>query len=281
MPEPALLRNETDGIIDVVLNRPDKLNAINREILDGLRLAVQDLAERTDLRVLLIRAKGRYFSSGADLADLRTGEFDESPARARHWFRREMGGMQSLWQEMELVEKPIVVAHHAPCVGGGLEMSLSCDFRLAAASASYVLPELKMAMLPLSGGISRLTRLCGPHWARWMVLANKPVTAERALTMGLVHEVYPDASFEREVLAFCRTLAAQPPDAMAAAKLAIELASDLESAQARQVERITFSSLALSREHVEMAAQHRLRILGNAREAEAAARADAERKGGG
>src|SRR3546814_13973752 len=76
-----------------------------------------------------------------------------------------MGGMQTLWQEMELVEKPIVAAHHAMCVGGGLEMSLSCDFRLAAASAGYWFPEMKMAMVPASGGISRLTRLCGPHWS--------------------------------------------------------------------------------------------------------------------
>jgi enoyl-CoA hydratase/carnithine racemase len=146
---------------------------------------------------------------------------------------------------MEHIEKPIVVAHHAPCVGGGLEMSLSCDFRLAAKSATYAFPEGTFGVLPASNGVSRLTRIVGPHWARYLIMANLPVTADRALTMGLVHEVYPDESFEDETMNFCRHLAEQNAEQMGTAKIAIELARDVNRDQARQVERLANSALML------------------------------------
>jgi enoyl-CoA hydratase/carnithine racemase len=161
--------------------------------------------------------------------------------------RTELGsGMHMLYEEMERVEKPIVVAHHATCVGGGLEMSLSCDFRLAAKSAAYWFPEMQMGMLPLSNGVSKLTRICGGHWAKWMVVANEKVSSEQALIMGLVHKVYPDETFEEEVRAFCRRLVAFPQEVTAAGKMAVEMAQDLGSEQARQLERLIYSSLAFA-----------------------------------
>ncbi len=259
--EPPVLRSEREGILELVLNRPDKLNALNQETLDIIREAVEDLRLRDDLRVMLIRAKGRYFSAGADLNGF--GEIPDSKSglSTRSWFRREMGGMQTLWQEMEYVEKPIVVAAHAMCVGGGLEMSLSADFRLVAESGGYWFPEMKMAMAPLSGGVSRLTRLVGIHWAKWMLLANRKVDAQRALVMGLAHEIFPDATFEEDVWAFCRELAAFPPEVTAATKMAVEMAYDLESANARQLERLVFSNLNSGQEAEETRAKHVRNIL--------------------
>lgn len=261
MAEEPVLRSDREGIVELVLNRPDKLNALNQRTLDIIREALEDLRLRDDLRVMLIRAKGRYFSAGADLTAFQNYADPKSGVKTRTWFRREMGGMQTLWQEMEMVEKPIVVAHHAMCVGGGLEMSLSCDFRLAAASAAYWFPEMKMAMVPASGGISRLTRLCGIHWAKWMVLANRKVDAQRALIMGLVHDVFPDETFEADVWAFCQELAAFPPEVTAVAKMSIEMAADLESANARQLERLVYSSLMAGEEHEEMKNQHHRNVL--------------------
>lgn len=261
MAEAAVLRSEREGVIELVLNRPEKLNALNLEMLESLRQAVEDLRLRDDLRVLLIRAKGRYFSSGADLGAYSDNPSGRSGLETRSWFRRGMGGMQTLWQEMELVEKPIVVAHHAMCVGAGLEMSLSCDFRLAAASASYWFPEMKMGMVPASGGISRLTRICGLHWAKWMVLANKKVGSQQALAMGLVHEVYSDETFEDEVWSFCRMLSSYPPEVTALAKMSVEMAADLDSANARQLERLVYSNLTAGEEQVALRQQHLKRVL--------------------
>ena len=259
--EPPVLRSDRDGIIELVLNRPDKLNALNQEMLDIIREAVEDLRLRDDLRVLLIRATGRYFSAGADLNGFGGQPDRKSGLNTRSWFRREMGGMQTLWQEMDYVEKPIVVAAHAMCVGGGLEMSLSADFRLVSESGGYWFPEMKMAMAPLSGGVSRLTRLVGIHWAKWMLLANRRVDAQRALIMGLAHEIFPDATFEKDVWAFCLELAAFPPEVTAATKMAVEMAYDLESANARQLERLVFSHLNAGDEAEQTRQQHLRNIL--------------------
>jgi enoyl-CoA hydratase/carnithine racemase len=239
-----ILKSEWDGVLELVFNRPEKLNAITHSMFKSVRASVDELRRRSDLRVMLIRAKGRYFSAGADLTEGGTPDFEGSPSKVRTWMRTELAdGMHALYEEMERVEKPIVVAHHATCVGGGLEMSLSCDFRLAAKSANYWFPEMQMGMLPLSNGVSKLTRICGGHWAKWMVVANEKVSAEDARIMGLVHKVYPDETFEEEVRAFCRKLAAFPLEVVTAGKLAVDMAQDLGAEQARHLERLVFSSL--------------------------------------
>jgi enoyl-CoA hydratase len=151
---------------------------------------------------------------------------------------------------MEHIEKPLVVAHHAMCVGGGLEISLSCDFRLAAKSAAYSFPEGKFGVLPASNGVSRLARIIGTHWSRYLIMANKVADADKAYVMGLVHEVFPDETFEADVMAFCRHLAAQNLEQMGTAKLAIELAHDVELSQARNIERLANSALMMNPEYL-------------------------------
>jgi enoyl-CoA hydratase/carnithine racemase len=258
-----VLKTEWDGVLELVLNRPEKLNALNLSTLATIRSSVDELRRRADLRVMLIRANGRYFSAGADLTEAQPKNFHGSATKARTWMRTEMGsGMHSLYEEMERVEKPIVVAHHATCVGAGLELSLSCDFRLAANTAAYWFPEMQIGMLPLSNGVGKLTRICGAHWARWMVVANEKVSADQALIMGLVHKVYPVETFEAEVRAFCRKLAGFPLEVTAAGKLAVEMAQDLGADQARQLERLTYSSLTFAPEHEEMAGKVRKQLKG-------------------
>jgi enoyl-CoA hydratase len=252
MSEAALLTEEKGAILQLTLNRPAKYNALNREILLGLRQGLETFVERRDLRVLLICAAGRYFSAGADLGEASAPEMHGSSSAVRTWYRREVNGMLALYQEMEAVEKPIVVAHQATCIGGGLELSLSCDFRLAAESASYSFPEGTFGSLPATGGVSRLTRLVGGHWARWMIMGNKPIDAARALAIGLVHEVYPDADFRVRVMEFCEHLCKQPREFLAMCKVTIDLAEDLESAQARNLERLANSVLTLGEEQSEL-----------------------------
>ena len=195
---------------------------------------------------MLIRAHGRYFSAGADL---KQGGGSKKPAvtgsSIRESHRRLPSRMRQVWDEMEAIEKPFVVAHQARCVGGSLEMSLSCDFRLAAASASYAFPEAKFGVLPATNSESRLTRIVGPHWARLLVMANMPMDAQEARIAGLVHKIFPDETFEKDVMAFCRHLVQQNGEMMGTAKLAIELAADLPAHQASTVERLANSALML------------------------------------
>lgn len=253
---PHLLTEDAEGILIVTLNRPDKLNAISRQMMDLLTEAVLRFRETPELKVMLIRSAGRYFSSGADLRGGNqniispTSAGSKSARAIRENHRLNLNNMQQLWDEMEHIEKPIVVAHHAMCVGGGLEMSLSCDFRLAAKSAGYAFPEGLFGVLPASGGVSRLTRLCGPHWARWLIMANKPASADMAFTMGLVHQVYPDETFEQDVMDFCRHLAKQNGEQMGAAKVAIELCAEVGKDSARHVERMANSGLMLNPDYI-------------------------------
>jgi enoyl-CoA hydratase/carnithine racemase len=248
---PHMLVEEADGILVATLNRPEKLNALSRETLSILEQAVVRLRDAPELKVMLIRATGRYFSAGADLRENAVTAPPTTGTAIREMHRLELNGMRRIYDEMEAIEKPIVVAHQGTCVGGGLEMSLSCDFRLAAASARYSFPEGKMGVLPATNGISRLVRLVGAHWARYFVMANLQADAQKALIMGLVHEVFPDEGFDDSVMAFCRHLASNNPAQMGAAKVAIEIARELSPTQAASVERLANSALMLAPTYLE------------------------------
>jgi enoyl-CoA hydratase len=237
---PDILLERNEAILTVTFNRPRKYNAINPAMLEGLHAAFEQFKRDPELRVLLIRANGKYFSAGFDVTTL-SAAIPEGPSRFRAAYRET--AYHWLWDEFENAEKPIVVVHAGPCLGGALEMSLSCDFRLASTQAEYGLPEFGMGMIPGSGGTSRLVRLIGTHWARWLIMAGKRMTAEQAVSVGLVHQVLSDETFDADVLEFCRELAERPPEAMAAAKLAIELTRDLDRGQARNIERLVNSSL--------------------------------------
>ncbi|WP_175907688.1 MULTISPECIES: enoyl-CoA hydratase/isomerase family protein [Burkholderia] len=258
-----LLIDAVGPVLQLTLNRPEKYNAITLAMGDTLFDAVRSFAADPALRVLLIRANGKYFSAGADFTDIAMPDPKGSSSAARTWYRNGRGSFHTMFDEIEALEKPVVIAHHAPCLGGALEMSLSCDFRLAARNARYSLPEIEtIATLPGSGGVSRLTRIVGPHWARWLAMAAKPIDAERALAIGLVHEVFEDDAFDAGVMDFCNKLASLPREALALTKLAIELATDLDRQQARNVERLANSMLFVGGEHKEQIAAMRARLTG-------------------
>jgi enoyl-CoA hydratase/carnithine racemase len=236
-------------LLELVFTRPEKYNAIDEEMLQILSEQFLRYAMDPDLRLLLLRAKGAYFSAGADvrsglMPDLSHG----SPQRFRQWLERGPTSLSRLSEIAERIEKPLIVAHQGPCLGGALELSLAFDFRIAAASATYGLPETKLGAVPSAGGTARLTRLIGPHWARWLLIAGQTISSAKAESIGLVHAVHADADFEQAVEIFCSAMLQMPPEAIGAAKLAIELATDLDLAGARSLERITASSVTFGDE---------------------------------
>ncbi len=257
MTDPAPLLVERDGdLLIATLNRPDKLNAINAPMMVAFEQALHEFRDDPALRVMLIRANGRYFSAGADLREGTPPSISAGGSELREMHRRGLNGMHRIYDEMEAVEKPIVVAHQGKCVGGGLELSLSCDFRLAARGASYAFPEGLFGMIPASNGVSRLTRVIGTHWARYLIMGNLEVRADRALMIGLVHEVFADETFQDDVIAFCRHLAKQNPHQMGMAKLAIEMTRDVGLAQARNVERMANAALMMEPSYREGVAKY-------------------------
>src|SRR5262249_31514419 len=153
---------------------------------------------------------------------------------------------------LEAIEKPSVLAVHARCLGVGLEIGASCDFRLASDQASFALPELpNLAVIPGSGGVSRVTRLVGPHWGKWLAFGEE-VSADLALTMGLVHAVYPAESFRERATAFAAKLAALPTEAAGVTKKAVDVAASVDRGTARDFDRYANTVLLASAEHQEM-----------------------------
>lgn len=248
---PHLLTEEQDGILIATLNRPDKLNALSGETMALFEAALHRFRDTPELKVMLVRAAGRYFCAGADLRSGTPGEQPRTATGIRENHRLRLHGMHRIYDEMEHVEKPIVAAIHATCVGGGLELVLSCDFRLAAKGAAFSFPEGLFGVLPASNGVSRLTRICGAHWARWLIMGNQKADADRALIMGLVHDVLPDEGFDDAALDFCRHLTKQNAEQMGAAKIAIELASEVGRDMGRHVERMANSALMLNPAYLE------------------------------
>ncbi len=238
-----ILREVDDGILVLTLNRPQKRNAMTIAMRQVIFDAVDALRDDDALRVLLIRANGPFFTAGIDIVEHR----ERFPAtRSMQAFRRDYRrNIHRHFDEMESVEKPIVMAINGPCLGLGVEMAGAVDFRLASSDASFGLPEVDMGMIAGSGGTSRIVRLCGVGWAKWLGMAGEQMDANTALAAGLVQAVWPAAEFDAQVMAFCRRLADKPADAQGVAKLAIDLCKDLDRAGGRTLERIANTPLVL------------------------------------
>lgn len=237
-------------LLEVTLNRPDKYNAINEAVLAGLAEQVARFNDDPDLQVLLLRAHGRFFSAGGDVNSAMFPDLShESPAQLRSWLRRGRTSLTPLVEAVASTEKTTVVAHQGPCLGGALELSLAFDFRIAATEASYALPETAFGAVPVTGGVARLTRMVGAHWARWLLVAGQTVDAAQAERIGLVHTVHSAEQFEEGVERFCERLLAMPPEAAGAVKLAIDLADELGTAGGRNIERMASSSVVFGAEY--------------------------------
>jgi enoyl-CoA hydratase len=243
-----VVRDDTDGVITLILNRPDKLNSVSPAMLDTMRVAVGDLAENDQLRAMIITAKGRYFTAGADINDLPVGE--TGPHTTGSEFRRVYRRLHSLFDEIEAIEKPVVLAAQGPCLGIGVELAASCDFRLASTGALFGLPEVRsIAALPGSGGISRLTRLIGPHWVKWLAMASQSLDAEQALNAGLVHAVYSSDELQSKARELAIDLISQPAEAVGVAKIVIDAATNADRTNARHLDRLANTHLVLSEAH--------------------------------
>jgi len=198
----------------VSLNRPERLNAINEKMLGELDSVMTTLERDGSVRVVVIRGEGKAFCSGFDLSYFMVGP---SPHEVMDLVSR----FQRLNRKIESLAKPVVASIHGYCLGGGFELALSCDFRLAERSAILGQPEINLGLIPGAGGTQRITRLAGPAKARKLVFFGDRISASDAERMGLVDGVYDDGKLEEGVQAFAAALSERPPLALAAAKRAI------------------------------------------------------------
>jgi enoyl-CoA hydratase/carnithine racemase len=230
--EPVLV--ERDGHVTIVtLNRPARLNALNREAGDRLGAIFAEFEADRDQRVAILTGAGRAFCTGNDLGDMSTG--GEAPTARTRRPGAHGHGWASLTKRFPL-HKPVVAAINGFAMAGGLELALVCDIRIAAQSARLGCTEVRWALMPTGGGTQRLPRAIPEAWANYMVLTGEDMTAEQAGRIGLVSHVFPDADLMGEARRIAGVIASRGPLAVWAAKEAMLRGRDLPLEQGLALE---------------------------------------------
>lgn len=215
----TILLTQQDGVLEITLNRPEQLNAINAQCRDELMRVF--LAARDDpaQRVLLITGAGRAFSAGADLKD---GSVTEPPVESveSRWWGDYRAALASLG-------KPSIAAVNGFALGGGFELALACDFRLAAHEAAFAAPEINLGSIPAGGATQRLARLAGLGRAMELVLLGERIDAVEAHRIGLVNRVVAAKELLPTAREWAKKLSAKAPLALKYAKEAVNKSTDL------------------------------------------------------
>jgi enoyl-CoA hydratase/carnithine racemase len=211
------VRLDLDGpVARITLNRPEVLNAGDPRWVAELNEVVARLAERGDLRVAVMTGAGRAFSTGLDLNALAAGELT----------LRHLVAWEDAMTAIERMPLPFIAAINGHCLGGGLQLALVCDYRLAAADALIGLPAVKECLIP-SMSVYRLPRLIGAARARALIVTGEPISAAQALACGLVDEVAPTAEFARALDERIARFLALPATSVAVSKRLLARAFDL------------------------------------------------------
>lgn len=208
-----------DGTAVVRLNNPP-LNLVTLDLTRQLEEALTAIAGDAAIRAVVVTGAGeRAFCAGSDIHEFRGVREDVVAAK----LRRE----NAVWTQLEDLPQPTVAAIHAPALGGGFELALCCDLRVIEEGALVGLPEVRLGVFPGTGGPLRLARLVGETRAKALIYFGDAIDAEAALSLGLVNQIAPRGGTQEAALALARRLAAQPAQAVQAAKQAIRAAGEM------------------------------------------------------
>jgi enoyl-CoA hydratase len=222
MGDPILWAEE--GAVGVLtLNRPQALNAMNEDMLDRIESTLDHVGGDPAIRALVIAASGeRAFCAGADLkgrAQEDEGGVTEDPLGVR---------VRRVFDHLESLDTPVIAAIQGYCLGGGLELALACDLRVAAETAQFGFPEAKVGSLPGAGGTQRATRLIGPGWTKELMFTGERIDAAEAHRMGLVNRVVASGSLLKEAMELATTIAGRAPLSLGQIKRCVNLAADVD-----------------------------------------------------
>ncbi len=209
----TVIYTKEDGIAWAQINRPDKLNALNSEVFGDIGKVAEDVAMDDDVRVLVITGGDKVFAAGADIDQMSTGDIADS--------YKFTDGIIPATERLADLGKPTIAMMSGYALGGGLEVALCCDFRIAADNLVVGLPEITLGIIPGGGGTQRLPRLINYSVAAEMIMTGAMVKADRALEVGIVNRVVSPDTLKDEVTKFAKLLMSRPPIALRAAKVAM------------------------------------------------------------
>ena len=225
-----------DGLAILAFNRPKALNALNAETISQLETALNEIEAEPTVHVLLLTGGGdKAFVAGADIRELKTCDGDQG--------RQASERGQKIFRRLEQSRLIVIAGVNGFALGGGMELSLACDFRIASENAVFGLPEVGLGIIPGYGGTQRLPRLIGRGLAMELIVTGRKIDANTARKIGLVNRVVP----QQDLLSTCRSIAreilAQGPLAVAAAKRALTLGTETDIDSGLQFEAAEFGKL--------------------------------------
>jgi enoyl-CoA hydratase len=230
-----VLYEKQEQVATLTLNRPESLNALNTALLTELRAVLKDAEADAAVRVVMITGTGgKAFCAGADVAELLKRTPEEARAFSQ-WF-------QGIFTLIETIRKPVIAKIHGFCLGGGLELVLACDFRIASDKSVFGLPEVNLAIIPGGGGTQRLPRLIGKTKALQMLMIGEQINAMDAERLTLVNEIVPADELDRAVDEFVQKLRAKSPVTLGILKEAVNNGLEMDLEQALNYEAACFET---------------------------------------
>jgi enoyl-CoA hydratase/carnithine racemase len=209
-----------DGVAWLTLQRPEVLNAINREMVSAFRIRVEELQDRADVRVVVTRGAGRAFCAGSDLREL-------APLSAPEAAEYELKFAKS-FAMLDDLPQPTIAMLHGHALGGGLGVALYHDFRVASAAASLGMPEVELGWIP-PWAVGRLVETVGSAQARWLLMSCKVLSGAEAATLGLVNEAVPEAQLLSRVEELAAKLVSMPVEGLSKTKMFLNRVSPLRN----------------------------------------------------
>ena len=232
-----------DRVATLTVNRPDKLNALNRATMGELGDAIDEVRRREDVGALVVTGAGKAFVAGADISELA----DQTPIEARE---RALRG-QATFARFERLPKPVIAAVNGFALGGGCELAMACHVRIAADTAKFGQPEVKLGICPGYGGTQRLSRLVGRGRALQLLLTGEMIDAAEAWRIGLVNKVVPAAELLPAAEAMARQMLANGPLALGVCIEAVNRGADASLDDALALEASHFAVLAGTQDMIE------------------------------
>ena len=232
-----IIYEKSEGIATITLNRPEALNAFSKEVVEEILQALEDIRRDENVRVVILTGAGeKAFSAGADIKAM----IGINPLKARELSL--MG--EKLCVSFENLEKPVIAALNGYALGGGMEVAMSCDIRIASENVRMGQTEINIGLIPGWGGTQRLTRLAGRGKAKELVFTGRMIDARTAEQLGIVNMVVPADKFRETVRQFALELAAKAPVALKIAKALIDKGADIGLESALALEREGFGVVA-------------------------------------
>ncbi len=240
-----IILDKKEGVAWIKFNRPDVYNAMSRDVYVEIDKALDDIENDPACRVIVLTGEGKAFAAGADikylLESMKTGTDGYDLSVYTH----------KVFDHLANLNKPSIAAINGMAFGGGLEIALCCDIRIASEKAKMGLPEINLGLIPGAGGTQRLQRVVGLGWAKQMIMTGDPINAQEALAMGLVTKVVPPDQLIETVSGLAKKMSKFAKYAVTAAKILLDEGGDINLKAAKRFEEAYFGLVFSTEDRIE------------------------------